>query len=197
MDLTLTVSDGAIHSTLFEKPQNLYLYLPPHSSHPKGPLQSLILGNILRIHRLCSSPQEVHKHTHAFFRRLVNRGHDTTTLTPLFQKATHNALAYMSRSDDDQNTRHQRKQAKMDSTIFLHLQYHPQDPTARDLQQIWHETVATPPNDITLHNLTNIDGVQIPIRSLTIAYSRPPNLRNQFSIRNIKNRGRAVSSYLT
>ena len=68
MDLALTLTNGAIHSTLFEKPQNLYLYLPPHSSHPKGPLQSLILGNILRIHRLCSSPQEIHKHTRTFFR---------------------------------------------------------------------------------------------------------------------------------
>ena len=196
MDLALTVTNGAIHSTLFEKPQNLYLYLPPHSSHPKGPLQSLILGNVLRIHRLCSSPQEVRKHTRAFFRRLVNRGHNTTTLTPLFHKATHNALAFMSRSNDDQDLRHRSKQDKLDSTIFLHLQYHPQDPTARELQHIWHETVATPPNEIPLHNLTNIDGIQIPIQSLTIAYSRPPNLRNQFSVRNIENRGRAVSSYL-
>eukprot|EP00804_Cyclotella_cryptica_P027317 CCRYP_019633-RA/>CCRYP_019633-RA protein AED:0.29 eAED:0.29 QI:0/-1/0/1/-1/0/1/0/190 len=47
MDLTLTINGHSIHSTLSEKPQNLYLYLPPHSSHPKGPLQSLIFGNIL------------------------------------------------------------------------------------------------------------------------------------------------------
>eukprot|EP00804_Cyclotella_cryptica_P005147 CCRYP_018671-RB/>CCRYP_018671-RB protein AED:0.36 eAED:0.36 QI:0/-1/0/1/-1/0/1/0/158 len=96
MDLTLTLSGQTIQSTLFEKPQNLYLYLPPHSSHPKGPLQSLIYGNILRIHRLCSSPREVHKHTRYFFHRLTNRGHNTTILTPLFRRATNNALTYMS-----------------------------------------------------------------------------------------------------
>eukprot|EP00804_Cyclotella_cryptica_P002022 CCRYP_007438-RA/>CCRYP_007438-RA protein AED:0.25 eAED:0.25 QI:0/-1/0/1/-1/0/1/0/173 len=59
MDLTLTITGRSIHSTSFEKAQNLYLYLPPHSSHPRGPLQSLIFGNILRIHRLCSTPQEI------------------------------------------------------------------------------------------------------------------------------------------
>eukprot|EP00804_Cyclotella_cryptica_P002035 CCRYP_007437-RA/>CCRYP_007437-RA protein AED:0.70 eAED:0.89 QI:0/-1/0/1/-1/0/1/0/78 len=37
----------------------------------------------------------------------------------------------------------------------------------------------------------------VPIQSLTIPYNCPTNLRNQFSIRNIENRGRAVSSYLT
>eukprot|EP00804_Cyclotella_cryptica_P024342 CCRYP_015317-RA/>CCRYP_015317-RA protein AED:0.18 eAED:0.18 QI:0/-1/0/1/-1/1/1/0/363 len=63
MDLTLTITGHSIHSTLFEKPQNLCLYLPPHSSHPKGPLQSLIFGNILRIHRLCSTQHEIRKHT--------------------------------------------------------------------------------------------------------------------------------------
>ncbi len=196
MDLTLTLSGRTIHSTLFEKAQNLYLYLPPHSSHPKGPLQSLVYGNILRIHRLCSSPREVDKHTRSFFLRLINRGHSAATLTPLFRRATNNALTYMSHSEDEHDTHRQTKQSKTDHTIFLHLQYHPQDPTARDLQQIWQETIATPPNDTPLSDLQNIDGVNIPIRSLTIAYSRPPNLRNQFSIRNIENRGRAVSSYL-
>ena len=196
MGLTLTLFGGTIHSTLFEKSQNLYLYLPPHSLHPRGPLQSLIFGNILRIHRLCSTPLEVRKHTRAFLHRLINRGHHTTTLTPLFRKATKNALAYMSRSADEHAIRQQMQKAKTEHTIFFHLQYHPQDPTARELQHIWQETIATPPNDTPLSHLKNIDGIRIPIQSLTIAYSRPPNLRNQFSIRNIENRGRAVSSYL-
>eukprot|EP00804_Cyclotella_cryptica_P001243 CCRYP_012736-RB/>CCRYP_012736-RB protein AED:0.40 eAED:0.40 QI:0/-1/0/1/-1/0/1/0/112 len=95
MDLTLTISGRTIQSTLFEKAQNLYLYLPPHSSHPRGPLQSLIFGNILRIHRLCSTPNEIQKHSRAFFRRLINRGHNSSTITPIFHKATHNARAYM------------------------------------------------------------------------------------------------------
>jgi hypothetical protein len=197
MDLTLTITGHSIHSTLFEKQQNLYLYLPPHSSHPKGTLQSLIFGNILRIHRLCSTPQEIQKHTRAFHRRLANRGHHPATITPLFHKATQNAIAYTSRPPEEQTTRQQLQKTKTEHTVFFHLQFHPQDPTARDLQHTWQQTVATPPNDTPLTNLQNIDGIRVPIQSLTIAYSRPANLRNQFSIRKIENRGRAVSSYVT
>eukprot|EP00804_Cyclotella_cryptica_P008346 CCRYP_018321-RC/>CCRYP_018321-RC protein AED:0.21 eAED:0.21 QI:0/-1/0/1/-1/0/1/0/340 len=197
MDLTLTISGHTIQTTLFEKAQNLYLYLPPHSLHPRGPLQSLIFGNILRIHRLCSTPEEIRTHSRAFYRCLINRSHHSATITPLFHRATQNARAYMLRTPDDHALRQCTLQAKTDNTIFFHLQYHPQDPTARDLQYTWQQTIATPPNDVPLSQLTNIDGIRVPIQSLTIAYSRPPNLRNQFSIRSIENRGRAVSSYLT
>jgi hypothetical protein len=55
MDLTITIVDGKLHSTIFEKEQNLYLYIPPHSSHPKGVLTGLIFGQVLRIRRLCST----------------------------------------------------------------------------------------------------------------------------------------------
>eukprot|EP00804_Cyclotella_cryptica_P019639 CCRYP_013977-RA/>CCRYP_013977-RA protein AED:0.47 eAED:0.53 QI:0/-1/0/1/-1/0/1/0/170 len=151
--------------------QNLYLYLPPHSSHPRGPLQNLIFGNILRIHCLCSTPPEIRKHTRAFLCRLINRGHHTATLTPLFRKATKNALAYMSGSAGEHAICQQIQKAKTEHTVFFHLQYHPQDPTARELQHIWQETIATPPNDILLSHLKNIDGIRVPIQSLTIAYS--------------------------
>jgi len=35
MDLTLSIANNRIESSLHEKPQNLYLYIPPHSCHPK------------------------------------------------------------------------------------------------------------------------------------------------------------------
>eukprot|EP00804_Cyclotella_cryptica_P004320 CCRYP_013511-RA/>CCRYP_013511-RA protein AED:0.31 eAED:0.31 QI:0/-1/0/1/-1/0/1/0/340 len=196
MDLTLTISGRTIKSTLFEKAQNLYLYLPPHSSHPRGTLQSLIFGNILRIHRLCSTPEEISKHSRAFHRRLINRGHHSATITPLFHRATQNAHTYLLRTPDEHTLCQRSLQAKTNNTIFSHLQYHPQDPTARELQHAWQQTIVLPPNDVPLSQLENIDGVRVPIQSLTVAYSRPPNLRNHFSICSIKNRGRTVSSYL-
>eukprot|EP00804_Cyclotella_cryptica_P027404 CCRYP_008835-RB/>CCRYP_008835-RB protein AED:0.21 eAED:0.21 QI:0/-1/0/1/-1/0/1/0/271 len=197
MDLTLTISGCTIQSTLFEKSQNLYLYLPPHSAHPRGPLNSLIFGNILPIHSLCSTQREIQKNTHAFYKRLMDRGHPEATITPLFRKATHNALQYMARSPEDQDTRRCQQKDKTSNTIFLHLQYHPQDPPAWELQNLWHHTVATPPGDVPLTDMKNNDGAHVPITSLTIVYSHPPNLRNQLSIRTIKNRRHAVSSYLT
>lgn len=54
MDLTITIVNGRLETTLFEKEQNLYLYIPPHSSHPRGVFTGLIFGQVLRIRRLCS-----------------------------------------------------------------------------------------------------------------------------------------------
>ena len=161
--------------------------------------QKLNYVTILLLHHDDKPPHcpEIRKHTRAFHRCLTNRGHHTTTITPLFHRATQNALTYMSRTPDEHTIRQQTLKTRTDRTVFFHLQYHPQDPTARTLQHTWQQTVATPTNNAPLAQLKNIDGIRVPIQSLTIAYSHPPNLRNQFSIRSIKNRGCAVSSYLT
>jgi hypothetical protein len=44
MDLTETITTKkGIKTTLFERPHNIYLYIPPYSAHPKGTLTCLIL----------------------------------------------------------------------------------------------------------------------------------------------------------
>jgi hypothetical protein len=48
MDLTITIEDGKLTTTLFEKEQNLHLFLPPTSSHPKGCGTGLVFGHVLR-----------------------------------------------------------------------------------------------------------------------------------------------------
>ena len=42
MDLTITSKDNKIHTTLFEKHQNLHLYIPPGSAHPPGLINGII-----------------------------------------------------------------------------------------------------------------------------------------------------------
>eukprot|EP00804_Cyclotella_cryptica_P027010 CCRYP_016662-RA/>CCRYP_016662-RA protein AED:0.29 eAED:0.29 QI:0/-1/0/1/-1/1/1/0/212 len=63
MDLALTLTPtGKIDTNLFEKSQNLYLYIPPGSAHPKGMIKGLICGNTLRIMRLCSHEYNISSH---------------------------------------------------------------------------------------------------------------------------------------
>ena len=42
------------------------------------------------------------------------------------------------------------KQIDSERQIFFHLQFHPQDPPARDNQKLWQELVAEPPDDTPL-----------------------------------------------
>eukprot|EP00804_Cyclotella_cryptica_P028928 CCRYP_008476-RA/>CCRYP_008476-RA protein AED:0.38 eAED:0.38 QI:0/0/0/1/0/0/2/0/213 len=70
MDLTISIAGTCLSTTLYEKPQNLYLYLPPHSSHPRGIETGLIFGQVLRIRRLCSKQEDANAHIKQLFQRL-------------------------------------------------------------------------------------------------------------------------------
>ena len=91
MDLTIQIADGKIHTTLFENSLNLHLYIPPHLAHPPGVLKGLIMGGLMWMHTLCSSPEDVQKTLCLLFRRLRARGYNFDNIIPIFSKAVTNA----------------------------------------------------------------------------------------------------------
>ena len=50
MDMKISNVGDRVETTIFKKPQNLYLYLPSHSSHPPGQGTGLVMGQVLRFH---------------------------------------------------------------------------------------------------------------------------------------------------
>ena len=78
----------------------------------------------------------------------------------------------------------------------MYLKYHPEDPPSKELQCLWRDQVAHPFNETPLCELENYEKVKMGFDRLVIAYSRPLNLRNLFSVCNISGKGSAVSSYL-
>jgi hypothetical protein len=48
LDLTLEIKNGHIVTKTYEKPTNLFLYIPPTSAHSPGVLKSIIFGNVHR-----------------------------------------------------------------------------------------------------------------------------------------------------
>jgi hypothetical protein len=74
MDLTLSVKGSRIHSTLYEKPSNHHLYIPPGSCHPAGILTGMVHGGIFRIITLCTDVDDQRHRIAAFFRHLQRRG---------------------------------------------------------------------------------------------------------------------------
>ena len=47
MDLTISIVGDRVETTIFEKPQNLYLYLPSPSSLPPGQGTGLVMGQVV------------------------------------------------------------------------------------------------------------------------------------------------------
>ncbi|MGA0808888.1 MAG: hypothetical protein ACO3PI_07545, partial [Burkholderiaceae bacterium] len=196
MDLTITIRGPTLHTTLFEKAQNLYLYLPPHSSHPKGVFTGLIFGKILRIRRLCTDKADADAKVVEFLHQLLARGHTRNSLQPLFHKAEANAAAYLARTPAEHATIRQQKLDEGSSQLYFHLQYHPEDPKAREIQELWREFVSHPAGQPPSAEMCDLDRNPCGIDKLVVAYHRPLNLRNRFSVRDIHGRGRPVSEYL-
>eukprot|EP00804_Cyclotella_cryptica_P011556 CCRYP_012082-RB/>CCRYP_012082-RB protein AED:0.24 eAED:0.19 QI:0/-1/0/1/-1/0/1/0/177 len=175
---------------------NLYLYLPPTSSHPKGIGTGLIFGQVLRYRRLSTHQCDADKKIREFYQRLLARGHSPNTLSPLFLKAERNAKAYLARSHEDHEALKKARAENPSNKVFLHLRYHPEDPPAQQIQSLWRDNVAYPVNEHPLPQMKNLDGGTMGFDGLTIAYSRPLNLRNLFSVRDVLGRGKDVSDYL-
>ena len=188
MDLTITLSNGIFHTTLYEKPLNLHLYIPPHSAHPPGLLPGIIHGTLFRIYRLCSDEADQRARILKFYHRLQLRGYKKDKLDPIFTKAI-NKLKQQSGQRTDKDT---------STSVILHLPFHPQDPASRDIQRLWRNTIAKPPYKMAIGNLKNPQTNQkCNINRMIIAYRRPMNLGNLLSHRNFDtNTGPPVSSFL-
>jgi len=118
-------------------------------------------------------------------------------LIPLFAKAIANAKGYLAQ---DPAFRAGKKQEKLEARkrrIFLHLPYHPQNPSSREIKDLWRGLVSDPALKTPLNRIESYNDHRIPIDQLVIAYSHSPNLNNMFSYRKIcKLLGPKVSSYL-
>ena len=196
MDLTISIVNGRIETTLFEKAQNLYLYIPPHSSHPKGVTNGLIMGQVLRIRRLCTHKADADAKIKQFASRLTQRGHKPDDLLPIFTRAEKNAAEYLKRCSTSRNELPHRKSTSSERQLFYHIQFHPEDPPSKEIQRVWRETVSHPEGEPELSSMDNQFKQKVGKSKLVVAYSRPLNLRNRFTVRDIHCRGRAVSEYL-
>jgi len=183
LDLTLTIQDdGMIHSSTYQKPMNLFLYIPAHSAHPPGVFKSLIFGLIRKYHFQNTSPAFFQHHLSLLFRRLLHRGHKREDLLPLFHSA---ALRLPPRSrifmplskgnssagglDFDNENRQ----------LFFHLPYHPKGISRAAIQDSYASTCNRPgifKQDF--RSMVTRSGAHLKIKKLTVCYSRAKNIRD-------------------
>ena len=200
LDLTLTIENGQVSFRVYEKPENLYLYLPPHSAHPPGMSRALITGQIKRYVRLSSSSADCIRSIRTFYRRLCMRGHHPDKIKPIFISAYQDAIATPPPVDESipSYIREYLEDDDSDQRVFLHLNYNPADPPRHAFQRVFRETILHPEGEPPLYEVRNIDNKPIEIRRCTIAYHRPSNLRGLLFQRRFREApDQPVSSFIT
>ncbi len=196
MDMEISIEGSRLITRVYEKDLNLYLYLPPNSAHSKGVGTGLVFGQVLRYRRLSTYQTDADEKIKEFHQRLRARGHSNEKLIPLFKRAEENAANYMARTELDHQQRRASRKEEAEACIRLHLTYHPEELPAREIQELWRNNVARPPGETPLPKCVNHLEEEVGFEKLVVAYHRPTNLGNLFSIRDIHGRGKQVSQYL-
>jgi hypothetical protein len=196
LDIEIAIdTNGKFTTKLYEKPENLYLYLPANTNHPANCLKGLVHGMVFRTLRLTSCPKQQQQEMQNLSRRLLARGYSQTLIVNTINKAYHKITQQQQTQQTEQSDLTAEDSEKR---CFFHLIYHPSDPPSRDIQQLFLDEVYHQNKLPDLPDLPNHLKHKIGINRLIIAYHRPPNLGNLLSPRILRaENGPLVSSYLT
>ena len=171
LDLNIVLTPPHISFSTYQKPHNLYLYIPPNSAHPPGVIRSLIHGLLRRYWSQNTDPRSFQRITKLLFQRLLARGHSHENLLNLFLDAS--------------KSLHPRPYSSPQTTtfkneIFLKWRFHPLDITRRAIRHSYRHTCEMPsfnaPQGFRL--LHTDEGSSLQIDKFTIAYTRYRNLRD-------------------
>ena len=189
MDLTITIKNGHVSTSLFEKPLNLHLCIPPHSAHPPGLLPGIVHSTLFCIFTLCSDHDDRVLRTRVFFKRLQARDYKSDKIKSLFYKAITQAERYSGPTNSTRNDH---------TSVIFHVPFHPNDPPSYKIQQAWRDNIASPRYHVPLPHMRNPKTREkCNIERMIIAYRRPMNIGNLLSHRNLNTNPMAppVSSY--
>jgi hypothetical protein len=172
LDLTITLQSGKFTTSTFQKPMNLYLYIPSISAHPESCFKGLIVGNFLRFYKQ-NTPANFKQLLQNFALHLHQRGHSFETIKLQFTRAASildkkrllksSLLHEQPVNDDDANDDDANITCRPARTLYIHWQYQPNGIKKETIRAIYNKT---------LKGRDNFNG------GMTIALSRPKNLRD-------------------
>lgn len=178
LDLTIEIERNTktFISRTFQKKCNLFLYILAHSAHPPGLIKGLIYGFLETYWRQNTYKSGYTKMVKLLIKRLLNRGYEDTTILPIFKDAALKIEAKFIRKLDN-NT----ELLQSGNTVFFHLQYHKRDASRQCIRDAYESSCGS--LDEKGHNFkyhSTLEGTNMMmINKITIAYSRPKNLRDE------------------
>ena len=178
---------------VYEKPENLYLIIPPRSAHAPGVLKGSIVGTLYRYKRICSRIDDFYDQTRKYFYRIVSRGHKPSIVRNLFREA-YDILPTMKPRKKPSSSE---MAVESKERVFIHFNYHPFEPNRRYIQAVAQQTLLSPKNEPTLDNVSNGFGARVGVKRLVVAYHRPRNIKDNLIPRKFGSRpGPSASTYV-
>ncbi|KAL7523890.1 hypothetical protein ACHAWF_002629, partial [Thalassiosira exigua] len=179
LDLNLRIENNRIITSTYQKPINLYQYLPPTSAHPPGMMKGIIFSLMKNYKRQNSKGiifslmknykrQNTRQHDYEkmalkLFRRHVARGWDPSTMKRFILEANRKLDAAKPRP----TLQPQPDSLSNKERLFLHFEFHPRDIPRKVIRAIYDDTCHE-----TFFWLLGI-------KQATVAYSRPKNIRER------------------
>jgi hypothetical protein len=163
LDLRISICpDRHLIFKTYQKPMNLYLYIPPGLAHPEKMLPSLIFGRLRAYWLQNTYLSDFYAMAVLLTRRLMARGYSFPTLKPLFEEAS---VQLQSQLGQGRAIHHQppNPNDKAKKPIIFHLEYHSRGIQRSQVRQVYSDTLAP----------------FLPDRNLILAVSRPRNLRDR------------------
>ena len=194
LDMNMFLKNSSVMTSLFSKPLNLYLYIPPVSCHPKGVINGLVFGHFIRVHILCCESKTILKETILFTNHLLERGYTFEDLSSLLDAANQNAINYAKKFFSSSSAI-SNKANQDNKSVFFHLTFHPSHPN-KEIKQAWKSLVANPTGKKPLKNLITSSGFPLPVNRFIMCYHKAKHLNSLLSYRKLSNRkGPKVSSF--
>ncbi|KAL7523138.1 hypothetical protein ACHAWF_000393, partial [Thalassiosira exigua] len=165
LDLTLKIEGDTIVSKTNQKIMNLYQYIPPTSVHPPSMMKGVIYS-LMRTYRVQNTKHEDYLDmAEKLFQRHVSRGWNGQLMKSFILSADAQLQAHPPAPRPAQAAPQPTNLEPPRDRIFLHREYHPADSPKHQLRSLYKKQFEEPFK------------YWLGINEMTIAYSRPKNVR--------------------
>ena len=172
LDLTISIERNRIRTTTYQKKLNLYQYIPPNSAHPPGMMKGIIYGLMRNYRRQNTKDADYNTMVIKLFHRHVARGWNKAVMKDYILTA-HSKISQLAMSQPTRlptgtppNMPTPSPTITNKERLFIHMEYHPNDIPKKSVRAIYEHCCKSTFEEV------------LDIQQTTIAYSRPPNLKD-------------------